>query len=227
MTLLFIHGAGFTGQCFDAQVRAFPDSYAPSLPGHCVAGEGTSVQEFGGYVARYIRERQLTDVVLCGHSMGGAVALQVALDETVPLQGLVLIGSGARLRVAPAILQGMEDDFPVAAHDVAQYFFAEPLPALTGWAEGCMLTVGSRQTLLDFQACDAFNVADRLTEITLPLLAITGEADKMTPPKYAQTFVDRVPGAQARIIPGAGHFVMVERPEETNEAIGSFLSGIG
>jgi pimeloyl-ACP methyl ester carboxylesterase len=226
VTLVFIHGAGFTGDAFSAQTAAFDGSDAPNLPGHLTPGEPGSVAEFAQFVASYVLEREVSDVVLCGHSLGGAIALQAALDRAVRIKALVLLGSGARLRVAPAFLQGFESSFDATAREVASHFFAQPTAERVEWAVGCMQRVGQAQTLRDFRACNAFDALERLAEITVPVLALTGEADKMTPAKFANALADRVPGGQARIIPGAGHFLMVERPTETNEAIRTFLLGV-
>ena len=86
-----------------------------------------------------------------------------------------------------------------------------------------MLEVGATTTIADFRACDAFDATDRLAGLALPLLALTGEQDRMTPPKFAAFLADRVPGAEARILPGAGHLAMVERPDETNAALSAFV----
>ena len=226
MTLLFIHGAGCTREVFDAQARAFPDSHAPNLPGHACAGAPESIAQFADAIEAYVRENELSAVVPCGHSMGGAVALELALRKPAWLSGAVLLGSGARMRVAPAILNGLRDDFEPAARTIAGYFFAEPSAQRIEAAVESMRRVGQAQTVRDFLACDAFDALDRLGSVTVPLLALTGEADKMMPPKFALALADRVPGAQARIVPGAGHFVMVERPAETNESISAFLAGL-
>lgn len=226
MTLVFLHGAGFTSEVFAAQLEEFEGALAPNLPGHLCAGEPESVAEFASFVATFVRERALRDVVLCGHSMGGAVALQSALDRTPGLRAVILLGSGARLRVAPAFIDGLASDFAATARLIARNFFADPEPERVEWAARFMERVGAPQTIRDFRACDAFDALERLGEIDVPLLALTGEADKMTPPKFADALADRVPGGQARIVPGAGHLVMVERPEETNAAIRAFLSGV-
>lgn len=226
MTLLFIHGAGCTGEVFDAQVRAFPGSHAPNLPGHVCAGAPETIEQFADAIEQYVHENQLSAVLPCGHSMGGAVVLELALRNPAWLTGAVLLGSGARMRVAPAILDGLRDDFEPAAHSIAGYFFAEPSAQRIEGAVQSMRRVGQAQTIRDFRACDAFNALDRLGSLTVPLLALTGEEDKMMPPKFALALADRVPGAQARIVSGAGHFVMVERPAETNEAISAFLAGL-
>jgi pimeloyl-ACP methyl ester carboxylesterase len=223
---IFVHGAGFTGSCFAQQLRRFPDAAAPNLPGHLCAGQPESIAAFADFIAAYIKREAFDDVALCGHSMGGAVALELALRRHRAVRAVVLLDSGARLRVAPAIFERMRTDFEDGARFVAGFFFAEPSPERVQWAVDTMLEVGAAQTLRDFEACDGFDALDRLGEIGVPLLALTGEYDKMTPAKYAQVFADRVPGAQTRILAGAGHFAMVERPEETNAHIAAFLSGI-
>lgn len=130
------------------------------------------------------------------------------------------------MRVAPAFLDGLQSDFEATARTIAGYFFAQPSAERIDRAVEYMRSVGQAQTLRDFRACDAFDALERLGDVGVPLLAITGEADKMTPPKFALALADRVPGAQARIVPGAGHFVMAERPAETNEMISAFLAGL-
>ena len=86
-----------------------------------------------------------------------------------------------------------------------------------------MLAVGEEQTRADFQACDAFDALERMAEIEVPLLALSGESDAMVPPKFSRAAADRVPRGEARIVPGAGHLLFIERPDETNEALRAFV----
>lgn len=223
MTLLFVHGAGCTHEVFAAQLDAFEGAHAPNLPGHLSGGSPSSVAEFADAIDSYVRENTLDRVVLCGHSMGSAIAIESALRKPSWLAGAVLLSGGARMRVAPAFLEGFANDFEATARTIAGYFFANASPQRIEASVAMMQQVGQAQTLRDFHACDAFDALGRLGEIALPVLVMTGEADKLTPVKYALTLADRVPGAAARILPGAGHFVMVERPTETNAAIAAFL----
>lgn len=226
MTLIFLHGAGCTGEVFSEQLRAFPGSHAPNLPGHLSGGSPSSIAEFADAVEAYVREERLTDVVVCGHSMGGLVALELAIRGPQWLAGIVLLDSSARMRVAPQFLEGLQQDFETAARSIAGYFFADSTTERVEAAVETMRRVGPGQTLRDFRACDAYDALDRLSGISVPLLAVTGEADTLAPAKFALALTDRVPGAQARIVPGAGHFVMAERPTETNQAIAAFLRGL-
>jgi pimeloyl-ACP methyl ester carboxylesterase len=225
VTLLFVHGAGCTGEVFQAQRQAFPAAHAPDLPGHLCAGSPAGIEEFADAVEAYARDRELRGVTLVGHSMGGAIAIESALRKPRWLSSVVLLGAGARMRVAPAFLEGLANDFDSTVRRLAGLFFSDPTADRVQAAVEMMHRVGQAQTLRDFQACDAFDALERIGSISVPLLAITGEADVMTPAKFARLLADRVPEAQARILPGAGHFVMAELPLETNAAIAAFLRG--
>jgi pimeloyl-ACP methyl ester carboxylesterase len=218
-TLLFIHGSGATGEVFAEQLRAFPGSLAPSLP-----AAGSSVADLADFIESRIPPE---GAILAGSSLGGAIALEIALRHNPKVRGVVLLGSGSRLKVAPAILEGLQHDFEATAVQIAGYMFADPTRERINASVALMQRVGQGQTLRDFAACNSFDVTARLGEIRVPLLAITGEQDVMTPPKYATTLAGRVAGAQVRIIPGAGHLVMIERPAETNDAIGNFVQEVG
>jgi 3-oxoadipate enol-lactonase len=224
MTLLFIHGSGFTGDVFAQQLPAFSGSIAPNLSGHAASGSAATVAEFGDFIEQFIKEHELHEVTLCGNSLGGAVALDVALRKNRQVRSIVLLGSGARLRVAPQILEGLRTDFERTSQELAQMLYANPTAQQVAYAISAMHHVGPSQTLADYEACNEFDVTDRLGELALPLLALTGEHDRMTPPKYAQFLADRVQNGRVRIIPGAGHLVMAERPAETNAAIAEFLT---
>ena len=224
MTLVFIHGAGCTGDVFDAQLAAFPGAIAPTLPGHTTPGTPASIGEFADAVTNELDSRGLDGVVLCGHSMGAAIALELALRRDERVKAIALLGGGARLRVSPAIFESIQSDFATAAHTLAEAFFSDASPARIEAAVAGLYAVGAGQTLRDFRACDAFDVTQRLSEIRLPVLEVTGEHDVMTPPKYATYLADRIPGTAARIVPGAGHLCMIERPAETNEALLTFVN---
>jgi 3-oxoadipate enol-lactonase len=224
--LLFLHGAGFTGDVFEQQLRAFPEAQAPNLPGHLCEGAPKSIGEFADEVGTRAEQAGFERTVVCGHSMGGAVALELALRQPPWLAGAILLGAGARMRVAPAFLEGLESDFEATARRLAGYFFAHPAPERIEGAVNSMRRVGQAQTLRDFRACDAFDVLDRLESIRLPMLAVTGQQDALVPAKHAAALADRVPAARSRIVEGAGHFVMIEQPAETNETVAAFLRGL-
>jgi pimeloyl-ACP methyl ester carboxylesterase len=223
--LFFIHGSGCTSRAFAKQVDAFAGSYAIDLPGHAtppLVGPIT-IEAYADAVEGTLEALDLRDAVLCGSSMGGAVALEAGLRHNHRIRAVVLIGSGAKLRVAPALFESLERDFEAGVRALVPLFFSAPSPELVEPAVAEMLAVGKTQTLADFRACDAFDATGRLDALSLPLLAITGENDGLTPPKFAAFLADRVPGAEARILPESGHLAMIERPDETNAALRAFV----
>ena len=99
MKLVFLHGAGSSSLAFYFQLRHFRNSKAIDLPGHPGGKACTSIEGYLEWVRGFNTARRYKDVVLCGHSMGGAITLLYALKYPEELRGIILIGTGARLRV--------------------------------------------------------------------------------------------------------------------------------
>jgi pimeloyl-ACP methyl ester carboxylesterase len=59
--------------------------------------------------------------------------------------------------------------------------------------------------------------------IRVPAVVVCGAEDRLTPVKYARYLHERIPGALLAVIPGAGHMVMLEKPEEVNRALAACL----
>ncbi|HEY3676601.1 MAG TPA: alpha/beta hydrolase [Candidatus Tumulicola sp.] len=235
--MAFIHGAGCTPAAFGSSfVARFAGARAFALPGRLGDSRRLdSVASFADAVTSSVAEAfGDEDVVLCGHSMGGAVAMEIALRTSAlgspggvgSVRGVVAIGSGSRLRVAPVIFERLAADFPSASRELATMFFASPSVERVDAAVADMAEVRQEQTIRDFRACDAFDAGARLQELSVPLLAVTGDRDAMTPPKYALSLADRVPSGTARIIDGAGHFAMIERPDDVASAIAAFAAAL-
>ena len=78
-------------------------------------------------------------------------------------------------------------------------------------------------TYNDFKICDKFDVIDKMSLINVPCLIICGNEDKLTPVKYSQFFYEKLKNSKLSIIKNAGHLVMLEKPEEVNQAIKEFI----
>ena len=157
--------------------------------------------------------------------MGGAISQTLALDSSGCVVGLVLVATGARLRVAPAILEGIRSDFERSAELVTRFAWSQGTPPmLTELGRQALLETGSDVLLGDFTACDRFDVMRRLKEIEAPTLVIVGSADQLTSVKYTRFLVEHISGARLVIIEGAGHMVMLERPAEVAKAVQQFLN---
>ena len=68
---------------------------------------------------------------------------------------------------------------------------------------------------------------DRLAEISVPVMVISAQDDKLTPPKYADFLESAIPNTTRAHIPDAGHIAPLEKPREVNQAIIEFLDSHG
>jgi len=229
MQLVFIHGSGGTGRVWKHQLERFTDALAITLPGHPDGAHLGSIEKMTRWLRDELQKEGISAPVLAGHSLGGAIALQYALDHPGEAAGLCLVGSGARLRVHPATLGALENaiDAPETftammadAWSKVDDDFAAEMRALSS-------ELGPLPFLNDLKACDQFDVTDRLAEIDTPTLAVVGTADVMTPPKYSEFMRDRMPNASVEIIEGGTHFVFAEQPEPVNRAIAAFVERLG
>ncbi len=109
MSIIFVHGSGACGDIWRYQTDYFPDSHAVNLPGHPRGQILKSVEECADWLRKYVKKRACKEVVLAGHSFGGAIAMMYALKYPQELKGIIIIGSGARLRVHPMFLAPCEE----------------------------------------------------------------------------------------------------------------------
>ena len=228
-SLLFLHGAGGTHRNWGKQIEGIRDGrlVALDLPGHGRSkGKGRqSVEGYAELVVEFMAALDLESPIVVGHSMGGAIALDLALRYGDQVGGLVLVGSGARLRVMPSLLEGLRGEFESTVDLLCRYAYG-PLASeeMVRLGRKEMLAIGPEVLFGDFLACDRFDVMGHLGEVRLPTLVICGEEDQLTPLKYSQFLVDHIQGARLVTIPEAGHMVMLEKPQETSDAIAEFSS---
>jgi len=225
MKLIFIHGSGGCKESWQHQTQYFKGSEAMDLPGHPDGDLCETIDAYVVWLRRYIVEKRYQDVILAGHSLGGAIALQYALDYPEDLNGIILVGSGARLRVHPTFLEALEKavDDPAMWEEASSSTYDLIKPELADIIKKRASENGPGAFLNDLKACDKFDIMDRIESLAVPLLAICGDQDMMTPPKYSNYLVDKIDGSKAVIIPGGTHFVFAEKPSEVNEAIEAFL----
>jgi pimeloyl-ACP methyl ester carboxylesterase len=229
--VVLIHGAGGTHLHWPAQIRRLPGFriYALDLPGHGQS-EGRGHQTIEAYCQSIIQWLESIDIfraVFVGHSMGGAIALTLALKHPERVIALGLVGTGARLRVAPVILENAANPttFPVAVKAIIERAFtSESDPRLVELAAQRMQTTRPAVLHGDFVACNAFDMMENVRKIRVPSLVICGQDDQLTPVRYAQYLADQIPRAELNLIPNAGHMVMLEQPQATAEALSNFLS---
>ncbi len=231
-TIVFIHGSGDSGHIWRLQTAYFGAAHARALdlPGHGqrtdTLPDAATVQDYAHAVHEIItQELQLTRPIIAGHSLGGAIALTMALDYPHELAGLILIGTGARLRVHPTLLDNARQ-MPQQAQQEITALAVAPEHAATMPSALLQEHNPTKPIMLyrDLAACNIFDVMGRLHNISLPTLIICGSEDQLTPAKYSHYLHTQIAGSELHIIPHAGHYVMREQPEACNHAIETWLS---
>ena len=228
MKLIYIHGAGSSSLAYYYQLQHFRNSKAIDLPGHPTGRPCPTIEGYLEWVRGFTAARRYKDMVICGHSMGGAISMLYALRYPEEIRGIILVGTGARLRVHPDYLQlgrdSVEDNSKWLENQMAYYPGVAPdiVQSLRRRSE----EIGPSVELNDLLACDSFDVMNEVQNITLPTLVICGDQDTMTPVRYADYLADKIPGAQKAIIPGASHFVQLQKYKEVNASIEQFLASL-
>jgi pimeloyl-ACP methyl ester carboxylesterase len=231
--VILIHGAGGSHLSWPAEIRRLPEQrmLAVDLPGHGKsAGLGKqSIPEYARSILDLMDALKLFNVILVGHSMGGGIALNLALDHPERVVGLGLIATNARLRVAQPILDGL-------AHHVTSL---STIQTIVDWSYGpqakeslkllaARLLAETRPAVLhgDLVACNQFDVIQRLAEIHKPTLIVCGTEDRMTPLRFSEALAAQIPGAALQTMDKAGHMVMHEQPRRVAGVLNIFLKSL-
>ncbi|MEL6298811.1 MAG: alpha/beta hydrolase [Pseudomonadota bacterium] len=247
--LVLIHGAGGQARDWPAEwryrsnaaqtlgVRTLPEThalsgravYALDLPGHGGSDPLPDGAPTVGRLAETVLEAAdalgLEQPVLAGHSMGGGIALTAAVQAPEKVGGLVIIGSSARLPVTDQILDGLTSDFDATVDMIVKFSWAKMAPAVyreTGRRH--MKACGPDQVLADFTACAAYDAREGLSAITVPVLVLAGERDKMVPQAASEKLVAGLGDATLDVVAGAGHFMHFEQPGRVARSIETFMA---
>lgn len=226
--LLLVHGAGGDRYHWPPQLRRLAETevYALDLPGHGRStGPGrATIAAYAEAIKAFAEILALPPFVMAGHSMGGAIALEFALHYTESLAGLILVGTGARLRVNAAILAGLHMEFAATTAQLMDWMYTPTFPHRQRALD--QLRRNDPQILHDdFGACHQFDVRAQVASLTLPTLIICGVADKMTPVKASETLHQAIVGSHLHIIADAGHMVMSEQPAAVTAVVRNWLVG--
>ncbi len=226
--IIFVHGSGGGHHHWLYQIKKLNgniNALAVDLPGHG-RSEGEPSNEIPVYrdwLHRFKNAVGLDRFIPAGHSLGGGIALAYALQYPEDTLGLILVGTGGRLRVLPAFLEALREGvLPPAFND---YLYSPEVDEelIERGREEAKNTPASIY-YADLSACDKFDIMKELHRIIQPAQVICGSEDRLTPSKYSQFLGEQLPQARVEIIPGAGHMVMIEKPHAVNDTISDFIS---
>src|ERR1700710_575974 len=234
-TVVMLHGAGFDHTSWALHSRWFAHHgfgvLAPDLPGHGRSSGAplTTIAEMADWTAALLDAAGAAKARLVGHSMGSLIALETAARHPAKVSALSLIGTAATMTVGPDLLKAAEANDQAAIDMVSIWglgFQAELGGCL---APGLWMHHGAQRVLEkcrpgvlfnDLSACNAYqNALVAAARVTVPTTFILGERDMMTPAKAGKTLAAALPNSRTVVLRGAGHMMMVERPDELLAAL--------
>lgn len=237
--LVFIHGLGSSTRDWESQIPAFARDYqviAFDLRGHGQSDKPAgpySMEMFAADVADLLAGLGITSAHIVGISLGGAVALQFALDDAAMVKTLTVVNSGPSLggtleqrrqeierRVGVVQQYGMR----VMGQTLAPNLYPAPEQAalretfVERWAQNDPAAyIEATRSMQDW------DVTDQLGTIHCPTLVIAADQD-YTPVASKEAYVKLLPHAELAVIANAHHAVPIERPQEFNAVLARFLT---
>jgi pimeloyl-ACP methyl ester carboxylesterase len=230
-TIIFVHGAGGSAATWFLQLRGLSKHYhivALELNGHGMSPDTSEdnatesyLADIGDTVSMYKKP------ILGGHSMGGALTQLFSLRHPKELGGIILVGTGARLKVNPMVFDMLDSNFDSYLESLATFMFhegvsEEMIAASKQEARKCSPRIIRR----DFELCNKFDIMESVPDISIPSLIIVGENDMMTPVKYANFLHSKIKNSTIHVVKSAGHMVMIEQSSIVNAIIIDWLKTI-
>ena len=254
-TLLFVHGLSSNLDSWKKNLEGLKENYhciAIDLPGYGKSSRSKtdySLSEYAGILKDFIDEKELEDVVLVGHSMGGQIAIHSVLAYPESFEELVLIAPAGietftaqeaavmKSAYTPAMVVNTSDDQVLANYKLNFYSFPEDaqpmvddriaMKSAEDFPEYAEVVVNNIHAMLDEP------VIDKIQNIKIPVLMIFGKNDMLIPNKYfhpsesieklVEVSKEKFQDLEVKEIDEAGHFVNFEQAEQVNKEISDFL----
>jgi pimeloyl-ACP methyl ester carboxylesterase len=233
--IVLLHGAGFDHTTWALHSRWFAHHghsvLAPDLPGHGRSSGAPlpTIADMADWTAALIEAAGVTKARLVGHSMGSLIALETAARHPAKVSAISLIGTAATMTVGPDLLKAAEANDRAAIDMVSIWGLGYQAELGGSLAPGLWMHSGAQRVLEkcgpgvlfnDLSACNAYQGAlAAAAQITVPVTFILGERDMMTPARAGKTLAAALPNSRTVVLHGAGHMMMVERPDELLAAL--------
>jgi pimeloyl-ACP methyl ester carboxylesterase len=233
--IVLLHGAGFDHTTWALHSRWFAHHgfgvLAPDLPGHGRSGGAplATIADMADWTAALLDAAGAATARLVGHSMGSLIALETAARHPTKVSALSLIGTAATMTVGPDLLRAAEANDQDAVDMVSIWGLGYQAGLGGSLAPGLWMHYGAQRVLEqcrpgvlfnDLSACNAYQGAlAAAAQIKVPATLILGERDMMTPARAGKALAAALPNSRIVVLSGAGHMMMVERPDELLAAL--------
>lgn len=220
---MFIHGAGRTPASWGPQLARFEGALAVALPGH---PDGAPLHGTPAMADWVIAEMEGVPgpLVMVGHSLGGAVALQVTLTRPDLVAGLVLVSTGARLPVPDDAIARIDLDFEAECARMVEQSWLHHEPELIRRGTNSVIAMGAESLRADYVAAREHDLRGRLGDLNAPALVVSGEEDPLVPTWLSEELADELPDSSLAVIAGTAHVPQLERPDTVDLLIAAFLA---
>lgn len=238
--LVFLHGFTTTSEFWKEQADEFSRSYCvirPNLPGHGISSSPTNrdytIDAFATDLELVLRHFGFSRIALVGLSMGGVIAQVFAERHPALLQALVLVDTtahGLGQDVRPeTVFKGIDRlGIAAASQEVVVRSFGKSTPrALVDWAKREVIQTPEFVARAAVASLGQSDTRPLLPRIKVPTLVIVGEEDIILPVAESRALHDGIPNSTLVVIENAGHFPMLERPQEFNRVLHTFLDQHG
>lgn len=229
-TILVLHGLFGALSNFADVIDGFSKKYrviVPIMPLYTNSLLKTSVGGMAKYIKDFIKYKDLTNLTLLGNSLGGHVALVVALDMPKKIHSMVLTGSSGLYENAFGGSFPRREDKEYLREKIAVTFY-DPAVATDELVDEVFKVVNDRNKLIRILAMAKsairHNMANDLDKFTMPALLIWGKNDQITPPHVAEEFNEHLADSELHWIDKCGHAAMMEHPKEFNAILDDWLS---
>jgi pimeloyl-ACP methyl ester carboxylesterase len=228
--VILLHGLMGHMDHWDATLDALAPAVrglAPELPLFEPAFEDVSLAALAAYVRRFMDALDIGRAVVGGNSLGGHVALELALAHPERVSGLVLTGSSGLFErsFTRGVPHRPTSDYVRARMEEVFY---DPSMVTDAWVESVRRTVTTRFSALRVlkvaRAARTRNLEHLLGAIEAPALVVWGRNDRVTPPGMAERFHARIPRSRIVLLARCGHAAMLEQPEAFGSAVRHWLA---
>lgn len=223
--LLLIHGAG--GIYLDWPIQLRKEAIVLDLKGHGRSPRPSRqrIEDYAADIGAFIEAAQLDNLSIAGHSMGGAIALSLALDYPKFVKKLILVGTAAKFPVNPALIEGLSKNPEETASLIIKWEWSKNTPeSIKTQSLKRLLETPADVIQGDYIACNAFDVSERLPEIAIPTLVMLGTGDRMIPPEESRFLAEHIPDAVLVEIEDGSHMFHLENAETVSSKIKAFLA---
>lgn len=229
--LILLPGLASNAVMWQHQLAVLPHALEPAVTD--VHSRCESIPQ----MAQALLQAHAGDLILCGASMGGIIAMEVARQAPARVKGLALLGTNARpetpdmakLREAAIefFKQGRVKEVLTVNLPMAFHQSRAKDETLTQTYLDFILAAGPDQLIRQNRAIMARPDARlHLPNVTCPTVVMCGDGDQLTPPEFSREIATLIPNAELVMIPRCGHMLTMERPEEVNAALLRWLGQV-